>query len=544
MHAFLVSMLSMVATTPWITPQAADNPDGVQYGPCYGSIPAEYLADPNDPTYVPGQVSPLEGILPPLRDESSAFVPLEEYDWGMDRLIYSSSGGVGNSQDFDLDPATGYIYAAFDTDHTTGDSIIVFRSTDSGFTWSYWGVCTNTDGALSNAKIRIVTTGGSTWVCVLCMYNEPAGTNDLYLRRWHVDGSAGAWDHVYSDVAFADMDGDIGSSGWLYVTFVPNGSANDVWVARNALGGAGWVNGISLFIDPGTTPYPAISAGAGGVVGVTFIDTRLTTNDEVRVRRSTDYGATWLSSVQVSDNTAGFELENCDIAYSRGIVGWITVTFESGGSGNVGYYWTENGTAWNYGTLLAGTGDEFMPSLRANKNTGVAALAYNSDPGDIVYVSYSLNTNPDDFSTPLQINDQAATGLWGPTPGWITSGTVHAVEYTRISGYALYFDFFNNTGISDGDVSSVTGLGVSPNPFMDVATISFSLDNGGPVSIEIFDMSGRLVTTLAEGSSFASGGHSVTWNGTASGAPVPGGVYICRMTSQGSTQSARMVLAR
>ncbi len=540
MKIVLSSML-LFAAAAWSSDSAADNPDGVVFGSSYGSIPAEDLADPNDPTYVPGQVSPLEGILPPLRDEGSVALPGDGYDWDMDRLIYG--GVVGSSQDFDVDPTTGYLYAALDTYHTAGDSIRVYRSTDGGLTWASWGVCTNTDGGLLNAKIRVVQTGGFTWVCVLCLYDEPDGLDELYLRRWHVDGSAGAWDLVDNDVVFADMDGDIGSSGYLYVTYVPDGTGEDIWAARNALTGSGWVNNVSLFVDPGTTPYPAISAGAGGDVAVTFIDTRVTTNDEVRIKRSTDSASTWLGSAQVSNNSSGLELENCDIALSRGTSGWISVDYSNG---NLGYYYTtDTGSTWTYGSVFAGAGDEFMSSLRGTKGTGSVTLAYNTDPGDFVYFTWASSSNPSSFSTPAQINDQAATDLWGPTAGWLSTGTYSAVAYTRVSDYSLYFDDFGNVGIEDGPAAGFSGLGIAPNPFMDLATISFSLESGAPVHVDIFDMSGRLVHTLADGASMASGSHELTWDGSdASGAPVPGGVYICRMTTPGSSESLRIALVR
>ncbi len=535
------AILALTAGTAAST--SLDTPEGVIVQPSYGSIPASSLVNPDDPTYVPGQENPLEGVLPPVRDEESSTLPWEGSDWGPDHLIYTSSGGVGNSQDFDVDPSTGYLYAAFDTYHTTGDSLLVYRSTDSGVTWAIWGICTNTDGAVGYAKVRVVTAGGYTWVCVLGIWDETSGSDALWMRRWRTDGSNATWEQVDDDAIFADMDGDIGSSGYLYVAYVPDDTEYDVFVARNALAGAGWVNNDLQFGDAQTHPYPAIAAGTGGVVSVAFIDTRLTTNEEVRIKRSTSYGSSWLSSEQVSNNSGAANLSGTDIAHARGTSAWICVSFDFSSGINLGYYYSTNsGAAWTYGTTFPNVDDEYAGSMRASKGTGHNTIAYNVDPGDIVNFAWSNVSDPSDFTDPVQINDHTGVS-WGPTAGWLTEGSYSAVEYTS-TGYDLYFDSFNNTGIADGDVSTVTGLGVSPNPFMDVATISFSLDNGGPVSIEIFDMSGRLVTTLAEGSSFASGGHSVTWNGTASGAPVPGGVYICRMTSQGSTQSARMVLAR
>ncbi|MDM8004860.1 MAG: T9SS type A sorting domain-containing protein, partial [Phycisphaerae bacterium] len=537
MFRIIVSLLLFTAAS-WGSGSTADNPDGeviIEEG--FGSILSEDLAYPDCPPSSGGLMSPLEGVLPPVRDNEYSGPAWGGYDWGSDHLVYDSPSGVGSSQDFDYDPNTGYIYATLDTYHSTNDSVIVYRSTDNGATWSRWQVSYYPEGSMDNARIRVATTGGVTYICNMMRQNT-AAADILWTRRWHADGSGSTWEQVAADVDRADMDADIGTSAYMYATWVPAGT-NDVYAARNALAGAGWVNTASLYSNTETAPYPAIAAGTGGVVSVAFNDTRLTTYEQVRIKRSTNYGSSWLGSEQVSNNTGGFDLSSFDLAHARGSSAWVTLMFDVSGDWNFGYYFSTNsGVDWTYGGLFSGEGDEWAGSIRARKTLGDLTLAYNTDPGDIVNFTWANASDPDNFTDPIQINDEAAVN-WGPTAGW--AGSYSAVLYTR-TDYSLWFDSWNNTGISDGDVSSVSGIGVSPNPFRDVATISFSLDNGGPVSIEVFDMSGRLVTTLAEGSSFASGSHQVTWNGTASGAPVPGGVYICRMTSQGSTQSARMVL--
>ena len=63
-----------------------------------------------------------------------SFRPLT--DWSDDALVYA--GSVGSGQDFDIDEDTGYLYAIFDTNHSTNDSCYVYRSQDQGATWSYW----------------------------------------------------------------------------------------------------------------------------------------------------------------------------------------------------------------------------------------------------------------------------------------------------------------------------------------------------------------------------------------------------------------------
>ena len=109
------------------------------------------------------------------------------------------------------------------------------------------------------------------------------------------------------------------------------------------------------------------------------------------------------------------------------------------------------------------------------------------------------------------------------------------------------------TGSFDPD-ASVTGgespsprtglLPCSPNPFNPSTLIGFTLDSAGPVKITIFDISGRLVVTLADGD-FEAGRHSVRWNGCNSARAQAGsGVYICRMEAGGASDTSTLVLVK
>lgn len=83
-----------------------------------------------------------------------------------------------------------------------------------------------------------------------------------------------------------------------------------------------------------------------------------------------------------------------------------------------------------------------------------------------------------------------------------------------------------------------------PNPFKPITSISFTLKDAAPVTLEIFDLRGRKVKTLAQ-SEFASGRHSLVWDGTDdSGTPVASGLYLYRMNSGSYSASRRMLLLK
>ncbi len=522
-----------------ISSELLDNPDGAQYCATPEALDPATLSDPNDPSSAFEYFSPVERAIS-ARDEGPVTRP--ECDWNNDILVYP--GRVGSGQDFDVDEDTGDIYAIFDTDHATGDSLVAYRSQNGGITWSFFGCATNTNNSISNPKIRVVKDGsGTAWVVMMGIWQE-TGDDPIWTRRFTTAGGSPTFEQAAPNVEFADMDGGIGSGAYAYITYVPAGT-HDVSATRNALGGAGWVSGQALFGNTQVTSYPAVAVGAGGTVAVAFVDDRLTATPQVRIKRSTTYGSSWLPSAQVS-NTAADNLLNPDIAFSHGTtqIGWITVTYDfTATNENFGYYHSSNsGSSWTYGTVFAGGGtDENLGSIRARKSSGSLTVAFNSDPGDDVEFTWASASTPTVFTTPEIINDFGATGYWPAAAGWV--GGNSAIMYTDwFNNYRLMFDWWGNTGIEGGSTSTVLPdmLRNTPNPFNAITNISFNLSQSSPVTISIYNVAGQLVTTLADNQSFNEGSHSVQWNGTS----VSPGVYFCRLSADGVSQTHRMLIVR
>jgi len=83
-----------------------------------------------------------------------------------------------------------------------------------------------------------------------------------------------------------------------------------------------------------------------------------------------------------------------------------------------------------------------------------------------------------------------------------------------------------------------------PNPFNQSTVINFELPQAGLVKLDIYDLLGRRVRTLAEGLLDA-GKHSAVWDGrNESGQPAAGGIYFYRITAAGKESIRKMVLLR
>ena len=110
-------------------------------------------------------------------------------------------------------------------------------------------------------------------------------------------------------------------------------------------------------------------------------------------------------------------------------------------------------------------------------------------------------------------------------------------------------------------IADITGVGDTPqlasrlganypNPFNPVTTIPYTVgETGGTaqlasVSLRIYNVAGQAVATLVD-KQLAPGVYEATWNGmTATGDPLPSGVYLISLETRHGTQSRKAVLIR
>ena len=94
------------------------------------------------------------------------------------------------------------------------------------------------------------------------------------------------------------------------------------------------------------------------------------------------------------------------------------------------------------------------------------------------------------------------------------------------------------------DPSPRLALAAAPNPFYSVTTICFKLQKPGRTSVRVYDLTGRCLRTLTDSATEA-GEHTVVWNGRdAAGAPVPSGLYICRIRTGPVSETTGLCLLR
>ncbi len=88
-------------------------------------------------------------------------------------------------------------------------------------------------------------------------------------------------------------------------------------------------------------------------------------------------------------------------------------------------------------------------------------------------------------------------------------------------------------------VASHVLLSAYPNPFNPVATLAFSLPQPQAAKLVVFDMTGRMVTQLAN-QLYPAGEHHSTFDG----AQFPSGIYFARLETGGFIRTLKMVLLK
>ena len=83
-----------------------------------------------------------------------------------------------------------------------------------------------------------------------------------------------------------------------------------------------------------------------------------------------------------------------------------------------------------------------------------------------------------------------------------------------------------------------------PNPFNPSTTIRYGLNIDSRVTVEIYDILGKLISTLIN-TEQSQGWHSVIWNGTNKyGEQTPAGLYLSKITSGNEVKTAKLMLLK
>ena len=92
--------------------------------------------------------------------------------------------------------------------------------------------------------------------------------------------------------------------------------------------------------------------------------------------------------------------------------------------------------------------------------------------------------------------------------------------------------------MQDTKVTAEYHLSIAPNPFHGATHISYSLPRAGNVSVKLCDVTGTLVTVLANGYSEAGVNHTIAVDAS----KLARGIYILKLASDSYNTTAKLIL--
>lgn len=102
----------------------------------------------------------------------------------------------------------------------------------------------------------------------------------------------------------------------------------------------------------------------------------------------------------------------------------------------------------------------------------------------------------------------------------------------------------SESALESTPAGNASTLGAFPNPFNPTTEFRFSLPEDSHVMLDVYNVGGRRVVTLAD-RRFAAGEHTVRWDGRgASGRLVANGVYFCRLQAAGTEVTTKVLMLK
>ncbi len=289
------------------------------------------------------------------------------------------------------------------------------------------------------------------------------------------------------------------------------GSATSI-EARDASGnvlGSATISGFSLqFVGFKSTGTPISAIVANADVSVEFVDTDNVTFGDV--------GSTGPLSVSLAAQSSTTVAPGGSVNFQY----TVTNNTPNALTGGLFFYAERGGIIRARGQVIAGTLQSGQ-SVTQSYTQQVPSAAPQGPYDYFVCAGQNIN-NPVECSDVIVVTVTGSARVASGSQDWTVTDAAPWPQTGELSAAAR-----------------ADAVGAFPNPFARQTQIGFSLEQSAKVSLVVYDVRGREVATLADGTMEA-GQHSVTFDA----ASLPSGVYVYRLVAGAQVETGRLTLVK
>jgi len=440
--------------------------------------------------------------------------------------------------------ADGTIHVVW-ADTRDGDSEIYYLSRVSGV-WQAETRLTSSAG-LSDSPAIAVDENGTVHVAWV---DTRDGVQEIYYKY----DAGGGWsaDQRVTTCGEPDRAPAIAAGGGhVYLAWERYDGGYDPQVAQVAFSvrtGAVWSVPAGPEVSATKESYrPSLVWGADGLLHLVY-EFEGSTVERQTVRHRSWNGTTWSAAVDLSG----------DSSYSRGpvIAAWsdssLHVVWQDGENVPADIFYAEHdGLSWQAAEqIVTGSGEVSTPSV-AVADEGVVWVAYADHRHGEAEIYVVDDASGRGWSEGTRLSFGAGASI---LPSIATGGAGEVCLVWTDARHGHSEVYFRNNEIIDTGVEAADSRPVvpapallsapAPAPFSSETRFLFTLPVESDVTIDVFDLAGRRVRSLAAGL-YGAGSHIVRWDGrNAAGRDAAAGTYFVRCETSQGVDVRRVVLVR
>lgn len=437
-----------------------------------------------------------------------------------------STNSFGNNAVKVVTDGNGYVYIT----SRYGSDIYTLKYNSSGNLM--WTATYDRSGNDDSPADLFVDSGGNVYVAGTSMGTSELGSEDYVTIKYNSSGVQ-QWAKIYNgpgnnydgvNAITVDSDGEVFVTGisnesgfaYDYATIKYSSSGNELWV--NRFNGSGNNLNFGTSVKSYNNGYVYVVGGTGSATLMNFGFLGL--NPDGTQQWSTEYNS------------------NADSLETRPLL-----SIDKDGSFYVAGSTRGNGIDYNFVLI------KYAVTIPVELLSFTAGAFDNN-----IHLNWSTSTETNNKGFEVQRNS-SLENKWidiGFITGYGTTTKNHNYSFVDENLPAGKYQYRLKQINLDGsfEYSQIVGIDISlpevfalsqnfPDPFNPVTTINYSLSNDGKVSLKVYDILGREVSTLVNENQ-KTGTHSVKFNGI----NLPSGVYIYKLTSGTNSSSRKMILLK